>query len=654
MNISLLNQRYVPICKLGAGGMAEVFLARQTGEAGFQREVALKKIHHRLSDHPRAVRMFLDEAKLAAALCHPNIVQIYDVGREEKNFFIVMERVNGVDLRMLAERTTALGKMFPLDIALTIICQVLEGLCYAHTYHDDSDRPMPIVHGDIGPNNILVAYHGGVKLVDFGIARVEDQVRQEGSMPAGKIAYMSPEAIRGYPLDARSDLFGVGILLYELTVGRRLFRVSSFESMRRILTEPVAPPTYTRPRYPADLENIVMRALELEPDDRYATAEEMLEELEEFAFNHNERLSRLRLSRFARRTMGVATSETLEDKTEDAPLPPPADLADLDFDNPGQFEDEEEEDLLADPPLTMPTSAPLGGPLSRQPSRIVEAMQQADVAMAELEAASRSASPSEVTQPAAEGSSVVVTEDLVEEELDADEPVLNLDRPKRRGFLDADLDADLDAGLEEDQEEDDELLLDDPTPITEIPREPPREETRAESPAARRRTGEEHVEESAEELISALAEMAVGTPARLEGPRDEASSEAITMKHAKVSPPDEAQVLAEQDPEEDDDDDLDDITIDLDLEDLEEEDLDLNMEVAPPEPPPIPEEPPAAPPPTVELACSLPRPKAQAPRRKKPPASRKKRGPKRRLPGRGKATRPRPGKSPRGKPGRRS
>ena len=140
MNISLLNQRYVPICKLGAGGMGEVFLARQTGEAGFQREVALKKIHHRLSDHPRAVRMFLDEAKLAAALCHPNIVQIYDLGRDEKNFFIVMERVNGVDLRMLAERTTALGKMFPLDIALTIICQVLEGLCYAHTYHDDSDH----------------------------------------------------------------------------------------------------------------------------------------------------------------------------------------------------------------------------------------------------------------------------------------------------------------------------------------------------------------------------------------------------------------------------------------------------------------------------------------------------------------------------------
>ena len=195
MNISLLNQRYVPIRKLGAGGMAEVFLARQTGEAGFQREVALKKIHRRLSDHPRAVRMFLEEAKLAASLCHPNIVQIFDVGREEKNFFIVMERVDGVDLRMLAERTTALGEMIPLDITLSIIGQVLEGLLYAHSFHDDSDRPMPIVHGDISPTNILVSYHGGVKLVDFGIAKAEDQIRAEGAVHAGKIAYMSPESI---------------------------------------------------------------------------------------------------------------------------------------------------------------------------------------------------------------------------------------------------------------------------------------------------------------------------------------------------------------------------------------------------------------------------------------------------------------------------
>ncbi len=643
MNISLLNQRYVPICKLGAGGMAEVFLARQTGEAGFQREVALKKIHHRLSDHPRAVRMFLDEAKLAAALCHPNIVQIYDVGREEKNFFIVMERVSGVDLRMLAERTTALGKMFPLDISLTIICQVLEGLCYAHTYHDDSDRPMAIVHGDIGPNNILIAYHGGVKLVDFGIARAEDQVRQGGGTPAGKVAYMSPEAVRGNALDARSDLFSVGILLYELTVGRRLFRVSSFESMRRILTEPIAPPTYTRPRYPADLENIVMRALELELGDRYATAEEMLEDLEEFAFNHSERLSRLRLSRFARRTMGVATSETMEDKTQDAPLPPPAELADLDFDNPGQFEDEEE-DLLAEPPLTQQATQS-DGPLARQPSRIMEAMHQADAAIAELEAASRTTGPREATQPEAEVSSVVVTEDLVEEELDADEPVLDLDRPKRRGFLDETLDADLDAVLEEEQEEDDELLLDDPTPITEVPLQ--REETRADTPAARQRTDEEPEEESAEELISALAEMAVQTPAREAEPRPEAASSAITVKHTRVTPPEVKPEPAAEDFDDDDDD--DDITIDLDLEDLEAEELDLDIEVAPPEPPPIPQEPA----PTVELAWSPQPDKPPAPRKAKRPRRRRKKARQRALPGRGAGRRHRARSKGRGKPGRR-
>ena len=657
MNISLLNQRYVPICKLGAGGMAEVFLARQTGEAGFQREVALKKIHHRLSDHPRAVRMFLEEAKLAASLCHPNIVQIFDVGREEKNFFIVMERVDGVDLRMLAERTTALGQMIPLDISLTIIGQVLEGLMYAHSFHDEADRPMTIVHGDIGPNNILVSYHGGVKLVDFGIARAEDQIREEGAVPAGKIAYMSPESVKGYPLDARSDLFGVGILLYELTVGQRLFRVNSFESMRRILTGPIAPPTYARPSYPADLENIVMRALEMEPDDRYGSAEEMLEDLEQFAFNYNERLSRLKLSRFVRRTMGVATAESIEDKTDQVPEPVASEPADLDFDNAGTFEEQPE-----------PPAREVGrSPLQRQPSMIIEAMQQADAAIAELEAASLSAGPEEKT----ETSAVVVTEDLVEEEIDLDEPILNLDRPKRRGFLDESLDADLDAGLEEDTEDDETLLLNDPTPLADIPMPARREQTRAESPSARRRADTPQETEPSEDLIAALADISVDL-----GTKKPAAQE-LTEEPERIQP-EEAPVEADEeedappaadlededdhdDDDQDDDDDLDDITIDLDLEDLEEEELapDEVMDLDPQEPPPIPDDddqdipqpaPEEAPAAALSPAvCLSPRPdREEQPRTRKPRKRSRRRSRKRsrRKAGKGKpAPRNRSGKS---------
>ena len=413
MTISLLNQRYVPLHKLGSGGMGEVFLARQTGEAGFQREVALKKMHRRLMDHPRAVRMFLDEARLAASLCHPNIVQIYDVGREDQSFFIVMERVPGVDLRVLAERSTRLGQMIPLEATLTIIGQVLEGLHAAHTFQDESGRVMPIVHGDIGPNNILISYHGAVKLVDFGLARAEDQIRQEGSVPAGKIAYMSPEAARAMPQDERSDLFSVGILLYELTMGQRLFRVSSFESMRRILTEPVTPPTYTRASYPADLENVVMRSLELEPDDRYSSAEEMLEDLEQFAFNHSKRLSRLRLGRHVSQVMGVVEGDITPEPTQEDQAQVPGDQADeLDFDRSGTFDPGGDE---PDDSTTQDT----GRIKRRKVSPVIEAMHQADAAMAELAAASEGLDP---PTPRDEPSSVVVTEDLVEEELVLDEP----------------------------------------------------------------------------------------------------------------------------------------------------------------------------------------------------------------------------------------
>ncbi len=333
MTKSLLNQRYIPLRKLGAGGMGEVYLAHQTGEAGFRREVALKRIHRRFSDHHGAVYLFLQEARVAAALSHPNVVQIFDVGQEEDgSFFIVMENVRGTDLRNLAEMATRRGHMIPMDISLGLVAQLLEGLRYAHTYRDGEGRSMGVVHGDIGPNNILISVDGVVKLVDFGLAGAEGRMRQEGALHAGKFAYMSPEVVNGLAKDARSDLFSVGILLYELTVGQRLFRVNSYESLRRVLSGPITPPSQIRPGYPADLEAVVMRALEIRPELRFSSAASMLEDLEDFAFAFGLRMSRLRLGRYTRQMLGMVDPYDALEGAAPAPDQSPEPADELDFD----------------------------------------------------------------------------------------------------------------------------------------------------------------------------------------------------------------------------------------------------------------------------------------------------------------------------------
>lgn len=437
MNRSLLNQRYVPLRKLAAGGMGEIYLARQEGMEGFTRHVVLKRIHRRLSDHPRAVQMFLDEARLAAALCHPQIVQIFDIRQEDGTYFIVMERVDGVNLRELAEATTRKGRMIPMEMAVAIISQVLEGLVHAHGFRDETGRPLPIVHRDVGPTNILISYDGAVKLADFGIARAGDTLRQDRAPRGGKVAYMAPEQIDGGAIDPRSDLFSVGVLLYELTVGQRLFRASSVDTMRRLLGEPIPPPTFARAGYPADLEIIVMRALEQDPADRIPSAARMLEELEEFSHSTGLRATRPRLGRFLRSIMGI----------EREPDGEPAEAPDRERSEPELDFDREElfgpGDAEGGPPTRGPAASP-AGVQSAGARRAADAIRQANAAIAEL--ASAGAEPADEAldglddatvelsddeevdlreRSAASGpmedSAVLITDDLVEEIVDIEE-----------------------------------------------------------------------------------------------------------------------------------------------------------------------------------------------------------------------------------------
>jgi serine/threonine-protein kinase len=275
--------RYELLKKLAMGGMAEIYLARQSGPVGFTKAVVLKRILPQLAAQQRFVNMFLDEARLAARFNHPNIVQIYDLGQEGQDYFIAMEYIHGEDLKGIVRRSAEVGQRIPMEHICKIFSGVLDGLHYAHSQQDLEGRPHGVVHRDVSPHNVLLSYQGGVKLVDFGIAKARSEITT--TVPGkvkGKHAYMSPEQVRGLDLDGRSDIFSVGIVMYELLTWTRLFkRTKPLETLQAVTSDPVTPVRQLNPNVPPELEQIVMRALERERERRYPTARDMQLELED-------------------------------------------------------------------------------------------------------------------------------------------------------------------------------------------------------------------------------------------------------------------------------------------------------------------------------------------------------------------------------------
>jgi serine/threonine-protein kinase len=268
--------------RLARGGMAEVFLARHIGVEGFERRVAIKRILPHLSDSEEFRSMFLDEARLAAQLAHPNVVHIYDLGRAGDYDFIAMEFVDGVDLGQLIRQ----GRKHPVpfELAARILSDVCGALHYAHRISDASGRALELVHRDVSPQNVLVSWDGVVKLVDFGIAKAAFAAgRTRPGVVKGKYAYMSPEQVEGRSLDGRSDIFSAGICLYELVTGMPLYRRDdATESMREIRDgKPIAPERF-RPDVPAALTAVMRRALARSRDDRYPDAAAMQLDLERY------------------------------------------------------------------------------------------------------------------------------------------------------------------------------------------------------------------------------------------------------------------------------------------------------------------------------------------------------------------------------------
>jgi serine/threonine-protein kinase len=293
--------KYQLLEQLAIGGMAEVYLARASGIEGFEKLVVLKRILPQFATNEDFVRMFLAEARIAARLHHQNIVQVFDIGATVGNYYFAMQYVYGKDVRDILKAARKAHRRIRLGDAVAIVLGAAAGLHYAHELADAEGRPLGIVHRDVSPSNLLVTFDGCIKLLDFGVAKIaakEPETTRVGTLK-GKVGYMSPEQCRGERLDRRSDVFALGIVLFELTTGTRLFDAESeLAVLNKIAHEDAPSPASRRPDYPDALAAIVLRALHRDRAERYQSAQALQRDLDEFARDSRLSVSPLDLAAF--------------------------------------------------------------------------------------------------------------------------------------------------------------------------------------------------------------------------------------------------------------------------------------------------------------------------------------------------------------------
>ncbi len=295
--------RYQLFERIGAGGMAEIYLARARTELGGGRLVVVKQILHELSDNEKFAEMLICEAKLAAQLSHANIVQVFDLGRYDNVLFICMEYVDGFDLNEVLRRSARLQVSMPVSFELLIVTEMLRGLAYAHRRADDHGAPLGLVHRDVSPSNVLISLDGEVKLCDFGIARANNMTELlPDEAIKGKARYMSPEQARGETVDHRSDIFSGGIILWELLAGRKLYKsppggASLLELARAAEIPPLKPRQLPDEQ---ELHRIVSRALSPQVQERYQSAQDFLSDLEAYVIRSKQMASPLRFGTWLR------------------------------------------------------------------------------------------------------------------------------------------------------------------------------------------------------------------------------------------------------------------------------------------------------------------------------------------------------------------
>jgi serine/threonine protein kinase len=281
--------KYLLLDRISVGGMAEVFKAKSYGVEGFEKIIAIKRILPTMGEDRDFIKMFIDEAKIAGQLAHANICQIFELGRIDGSHFIAMEYIWGKDLLQIQNRLRKIKQPMPIAMACFSIAKVLEGLDYAHRKRDPLGRPLEIVHRDCSPQNVLVSYEGEVKVIDFGIAKATSRnSRTMAGVLKGKFGYMSPEQVRGLPLDRRSDIFALGTMLYECLTGDRLFQgETDFSTLEKVRNVDVRPPRELNPNIPVAVEAVILKALAKDVDERYQWCSEMLADLQAFLMSQD-------------------------------------------------------------------------------------------------------------------------------------------------------------------------------------------------------------------------------------------------------------------------------------------------------------------------------------------------------------------------------
>jgi serine/threonine protein kinase len=317
--------KYLLLDRINIGGMAEVWRGKTFGAGGFERLVAIKRILPNIAEDEEFIAMFIDEAKISVQLAHANVAQIYELGQISNSYFIAMEYIPGKDMRAIFDRCRKKGEPAPIPLVAYCVAKMCEGLDYAHRKKDQMGRDLNIVHRDISPQNILISFEGEVKVIDFGIAKAAGKAtKTQAGILKGKFGYMSPEQIRGLPLDRRSDVFAIGVCLYEMLTGERLFvGDSDFSVLEKVRKADVAPPSTYNRKIPEQLEKIVLQALARDVDERYQYASELGDDLQRFLITSDTIFGRKDLMQYMKSTFAEDVEREKQRLAEYSTIRPP-------------------------------------------------------------------------------------------------------------------------------------------------------------------------------------------------------------------------------------------------------------------------------------------------------------------------------------------
>jgi serine/threonine protein kinase len=306
--------RYELVGEIASGGMATVYLARLGGVGGFQRFVAMKRLHPHLQGEKEFVEMFLDEARLSAGIHHPNVVAILEVGASPVGYYLVMEYVEGDTLARLLARAASNSQRIPTQIALRMVLDALAGLHAAHELKDDQGELVHLVHRDVSPQNVLVGVDGIARITDFGVARASSRLTatRVGQLK-GKLAYMAPEQAQGDPIDRRADVFSAGVLIWETLASKRLFKAENeVATLQRVMNDPIPPLTRVAPHISREVASVVHRALDRDPTKRFQTAAEFADALEAAAGGRDGIADPRDVASFVKTTLGTEIEQQRE------------------------------------------------------------------------------------------------------------------------------------------------------------------------------------------------------------------------------------------------------------------------------------------------------------------------------------------------------